>query len=86
MKRYGLATLLAGLLLVGQRQVVMTGAEFRDLFNGRDLAGWVNVNTAPDTWRVKDGLLISCKAGVGFRLTAMSQELLPTRGGSRTAS
>ncbi len=34
--------------------------EFRDLFNGRDLSGWVNVNTAPDTWSVKDGLLV-CK-------------------------
>jgi hypothetical protein len=33
---------------------------FRELFNGKDLTGWVNVNTAPDTWSVKDGLLI-CK-------------------------
>jgi hypothetical protein len=33
---------------------------FRDLFNGRDLTGWVNVNTNPDTFYVKDGLLI-CK-------------------------
>jgi hypothetical protein len=23
---------------------------FRDLFDGKDLAGWVNVNTADDTW------------------------------------
>lgn len=37
------------------------GAEvpaFRDLFNGKDLSGWVNVNTAPDTWSVRDGMLI----------------------------
>src|SRR5262245_28022409 len=33
---------------------------FRDLFNGKDLTGWVNVNTDPDTWTVKDGILI-CK-------------------------
>jgi hypothetical protein len=33
---------------------------FRELFNGRDLSGWINVNTDPDTWSVKDGLLI-CK-------------------------
>ena len=26
---------------------------FRDLFNGKDLAGWVNVNTAEDTWSVE---------------------------------
>ena len=31
-----------------------------DLFNGKDLAGWVDVNTSPDTWSVKDGILI-CK-------------------------
>lgn len=34
--------------------------KFRDLFNGRDLSGWVNVNTAPDTWRAENGILI-CK-------------------------
>lgn len=32
-------------------------AAFRDLFNGRDLSGWVDVNTSPETWRVEDGLL-----------------------------
>ena len=31
-----------------------------DLFNGKDLSGWVDVNTSPDTWYVKDGMLI-CK-------------------------
>ena len=31
-----------------------------DLFNGKDLTGWVDVNTSPATWSVKDGLLI-CK-------------------------
>ena len=30
---------------------------FVPLFNGRDLTGWVNVNTAPETWTVKDGLI-----------------------------
>jgi hypothetical protein len=27
------------------------------LFNGRDLSGWVNVNCAPDTWTVRDGMI-----------------------------
>ena len=31
---------------------------FRDLFNGRDLTGWINVNTAEDTWKFRDGLLV----------------------------
>jgi len=30
---------------------------FESLFNGKDLTGWVNVNCAPCTWTVKDGLL-----------------------------
>lgn len=34
------------------------GLKFRELFNGRDLSGWVNVNTDPDTWSVRDGLLV----------------------------
>ena len=31
----------------------VSGADegFVPLFNGRDLSGWVNVNTAPSTWR-----------------------------------
>ncbi len=33
---------------------------FRDLFNGQDLSGWVNVNTDKDTWSVRDGMIV-CK-------------------------
>ena len=29
------------------------------LFNGRNLDGWVNVNCAPDTWTVRDGMIHS---------------------------
>src|SRR2546428_13521558 len=31
--------------------------EFVSLFNGHDLHGWVNVNCAPETWSVHDGLI-----------------------------
>ncbi|MDF1740270.1 MAG: DUF1080 domain-containing protein [Verrucomicrobiales bacterium] len=31
--------------------------EFVDLFNGKNLDGWVDVNTSPETWSVKDGLI-----------------------------
>jgi hypothetical protein len=41
------------------------GYEFRDLFNGKDFAGWVNVNTAPDTWKYKDGLLVCSGKPIG---------------------
>lgn len=38
---------------------------FKDLFNGKDLSGWVNVNTDPGTWSVKDGLLICSGHPIG---------------------
>ena len=34
--------------------------QWMELFNGKDLTGWVDVNTSPETWSVKDGLLV-CK-------------------------
>jgi hypothetical protein len=30
---------------------------FVPLFNGRNLDGWVNVNCAPETWSVTNGLI-----------------------------
>lgn len=39
--------------------------EFVKLFNGRDLTGWVNVNTGPDTWSVEDGLLVCSGKPIG---------------------
>ena len=45
---------------VDQKHAQEAPAQWRDLFNGKDLTGWVNVNTAPDTWSVRDGMII-CK-------------------------
>jgi hypothetical protein len=45
-----------------------------DLFNGRDLTGWVNVNTAPDTWKVKDGLLVCSGHPIGVMRSAKQYE------------
>ena len=50
----GLAIALVS-LLIGS---AAPPAVFEDLFNGRDLTGWVNVNTDPDTWYVENGELI----------------------------
>ncbi len=41
---------------IGQESSCPLG--FKDLFNGKNLTGWVNVNTSKDTWKVNDGLLI----------------------------
>lgn len=60
MKR--LLVLAAGALLIlaGHRAFSEPVPQWRDLFNGKDLTGWVNVNTDPDTWYVQNGELI-CK-------------------------
>ena len=39
---------------------------FVDLFNGKDLSGWIDVNTSPDTWSVNgDGLLVCTGHPIG---------------------
>jgi hypothetical protein len=47
---------------------------FRDLFNGKDLTGWVNVNTDKDTWTVKDGLLVCSGKPIGVMRTDKQYE------------
>jgi hypothetical protein len=44
---------------------VASAPQFVDLFNGKNLKGWVNVNTAEDTWRVKNGVLICSGHPIG---------------------
>jgi hypothetical protein len=56
MKQLAAIMAAAAIFLVGGAS--QTVPQFRDLFNGKDLTGWVNVNTDPDTWRVKDGMII----------------------------
>lgn len=38
---------------------------FRELFNGRDLTGWTDVNTSPETWSVRDKLLVCTGKPIG---------------------
>jgi len=49
---------------------VVSGAEetlptFVDLFNGKDLTGWVDVNTSSNTWAAKGGLLVCTGKPIG---------------------
>lgn len=39
--------------------------EFRPLFNGRDLTGWVNVNCADSTWSATNGVIFCTGAPIG---------------------
>ncbi len=53
------------LVLAGQQTGTAPLPQFKPLFNGKDLSGWVPVNTAPDTWKVRDGLLICSGHPIG---------------------
>ncbi|HNS22805.1 MAG TPA: DUF1080 domain-containing protein [Sedimentisphaerales bacterium] len=48
--------------------------QVRDLFNGKDLAGWVNVNTAENTWTVQDGTLMCTGQPIGVLRTDRQYE------------
>lgn len=51
-----------------------SAAEFVDLFNGRDVAGWININTAEDTWNARDGLLICSGRPIGVMCSEKQYE------------
>ena len=76
MKRFVVVIFVGWLLLFagGRRGTADPAPEFRDLFNGRDLAGWVNVNTDADTWKVRDGLLICSGKPIGVMRTDKQYE------------
>ena len=39
--------------------------QFVSLFNGKDLTGWVDVNTSPQTWSVRNGVLVCTGKPIG---------------------
>jgi len=49
-------------------------SRFRELFNGRDLAGWVDVNTGADTWKFRDGVLVCTGKRIGVMRTEKQYE------------
>ena len=59
MKRLWLSTLALFLVSLSTQaeDPLIEDPTFVDLFNGKDLSGWVDVNTSPETWWVEDGLL-----------------------------
>lgn len=62
--------LVAVLALAGPvLSVVADEGGFRPLFNGRDLSGWVNVNTHPETWQARDGMIVTTGTPMGYLRT-----------------
>lgn len=55
-------------------QLQIQGADWVSLFNGRDLSGWVNVNCAPNTFTVRDGMIISTGIPTGVMRTDRQYE------------
>ena len=47
---------------------------FKPLFNGKNLNGWVNVNTSKETWKVKKGTLICSGKPIGVMRTDRQYE------------
>jgi len=45
-----------------------------ELFNGKDLSGWVNVNCAPGTFTVRDAMIVSTGVPTGFLRTERQYE------------
>jgi hypothetical protein len=72
--KFAAALALLGGLIASVTIVDQPTQPFVDLFNGKDLAGWVNVNTAEDTWKVRDGLLICSGHPIGVMRTVKQYE------------
>lgn len=63
---------LAGLAALGHSAALDEG--FRPLFNGKDLTGWVPVNVAPETFSVRDDMIISTGKPTGVMRTDRQYE------------
>jgi hypothetical protein len=59
----------AGAIAVAALTLTLANSEpvpqWRDLFNGKDLSGWVDVNTSPETWSVRDGMIVNTGKPIG---------------------
>lgn len=66
-------TAIIACMTIGQTQAADL-PHFTPLFNGKDLTGWVNVNTDDDTWSVRDGLLVCTGHPIGVMRTEKQYE------------
>lgn len=72
-----IATLSTGLLPVNTAADESLVAASRPLFNGKDLTGWVLVNTPPQTWTVTDEMLVCSGKPIGeLRTDRMYQNFI----------
>ena len=76
MKLSTLVALAGALLLASVFHGPLRGQvpQYQDLFNGKDLTGWVNVNTDKDTWSVRDGMIFCTGHPIGVMRTVKQYE------------
>ncbi len=74
MNRIGLLTIGSAVVVMSIEPAAAGEAGFVSLFNGRDLSGWVNVNCAPDTFTVRDGMIHSTGLPTGVMRTEKQYE------------
>src|SRR5688572_15708603 len=55
--RRTLPFLIVSVLLISRTLAAESDDDFTPLFNNKDLSGWINVNCAPSTWSVKEGMI-----------------------------
>jgi hypothetical protein len=69
-----MAVLLAAAVGLGLWGAEDKPAAWVSLFNGKDLSGWVDVNTSPETWYVEKGELICKGLPIGVMRSARQYE------------
>ena len=52
-------------LLAGASAFAQPAPQFQNLFNGKDLKGWTNINTDPDSWAWRDGMVVTTGKPIG---------------------
>jgi hypothetical protein len=69
LRRFTVLFALGAALASPARAIAAEPENFRPLFNGRDLSGWVPVNVAPNTFTVRDGMIYSTGVPTGVMRT-----------------
>ncbi|OHB78317.1 MAG: hypothetical protein A2Z25_22965 [Planctomycetes bacterium RBG_16_55_9] len=67
MKRVAIFLLVSVMCWVSVLQAA--DESFTPLFNGQNLDGWINVNCAPETWTVRDGIIVCTGVPTGVLRT-----------------
>jgi hypothetical protein len=71
-KRIYILSLISAVCLVSVSRAADEG--FAPLFNGKNFDGWVNVNCAPETWTVRDGIIVCTGIPTGVLRTTKQYE------------